>query len=105
MYSSCEALTAPVIGSRSYCVPRYQAKPTADHMRVLEILEQVDGAADWRGVAVQERAGGRFSRSDNRPPVSKARGWGWGQHRGFGPEGWRKPHSAASPRRQGFVCV
>ena len=24
MYSSCEALTAPVIGSRSYCVPRYQ---------------------------------------------------------------------------------
>ncbi len=24
MYSSCDALTAPVMGSRSYCVPRYQ---------------------------------------------------------------------------------
>jgi tetratricopeptide (TPR) repeat protein len=32
------------------------AKPTADQMRVLEILEQLAGAADWRGVAAQERA-------------------------------------------------
>ena len=30
---------------------RTAAKPTADQMRVLEILEQLDGAADWRGVA------------------------------------------------------
>ena len=35
---------------------RTAAKPTADQMRVLEILEQLDGAADWRGVAAQERA-------------------------------------------------
>ena len=32
------------------------AKPTADQMRVLEILEQLAGAADWRGVAAQEGA-------------------------------------------------
>jgi hypothetical protein len=35
---------------------RTAAKPTADQMRVLKILEQLDGAADWRGVAAQERA-------------------------------------------------
>ena len=35
---------------------RTAAKPTADQMRVLEILEQLAGAADWRGVAAQERA-------------------------------------------------
>ncbi len=32
------------------------AKPTADQMRVVEMLEQLAGAADWRGVAAQERA-------------------------------------------------
>ena len=32
------------------------AKPTADQMRVLKMLEQLCGAADWRGVAAQERA-------------------------------------------------
>jgi len=32
------------------------AKPTADQMRMLEILAQLDSAADWRGVAAQERA-------------------------------------------------
>ena len=31
-------------------------KPTADQMRVLKMLEQLAGAADWRGVAAQERA-------------------------------------------------
>ena len=35
---------------------RTAAKPTADQIRVLEILEQLDDAADWRGVAAQERA-------------------------------------------------
>jgi len=35
---------------------RTAAKPTADQMRVLEMLEQLAGAADWRGVAVQEGA-------------------------------------------------
>ena len=35
---------------------RTAAKPTADQMRVLKMLEQLDGAADWRGVAAQERA-------------------------------------------------
>jgi tetratricopeptide (TPR) repeat protein len=28
----------------------------ADQMCVLEILKQIDGAADWRGVAAQDRA-------------------------------------------------
>jgi tetratricopeptide (TPR) repeat protein len=39
-------------------VTRTTAKPgpTADQMRVLEILEQLAGAADWRGVAAQERS-------------------------------------------------
>ena len=32
------------------------AKPTADQMRVLVILKQLADAADWRGVAAQERA-------------------------------------------------
>ena len=32
------------------------AKPTADQVRVLKMLKQLDGAADWRGVAAQERA-------------------------------------------------
>ena len=31
------------------------AEPTADQMRVLKMLEQLAGAADWRGVAAQER--------------------------------------------------
>jgi hypothetical protein len=35
---------------------RTTAKPTADQMRVLEILEQLAVDADWRGVAAQERA-------------------------------------------------
>jgi tetratricopeptide (TPR) repeat protein len=35
---------------------RTAAKPTADQMHVLKILEQLAGAADWRGVAAQERA-------------------------------------------------
>ena len=35
---------------------RTAAKPTADQMRVLKMLEQLAGAADWRGVAAQERA-------------------------------------------------
>ena len=33
-----------------------KAKPTADQMRVLVILKQLAVAADWRGVAAQERA-------------------------------------------------
>jgi hypothetical protein len=35
---------------------RTAAKPTADQMHVLKILEQLAVAADWRGVAAQERA-------------------------------------------------
>jgi hypothetical protein len=34
---------------------RTAAKPTADQLRVLEILQQLAAAADWRGVAAQER--------------------------------------------------
>ena len=33
---------------------RTAVKPTADQMRVLKMLEQLAGAADWRGVAAQE---------------------------------------------------
>jgi len=35
---------------------RTAARPTAYQMRVLKMLEQLAGAADWRGVAAQERA-------------------------------------------------
>ena len=35
---------------------RTAAKPTAEQMRVLKMLNQLAGAADWRGVAAQERA-------------------------------------------------
>ena len=35
---------------------RTAAKPTADQMRVLKMLKQLGDAADWRGVAAQERA-------------------------------------------------
>jgi hypothetical protein len=35
---------------------RTAAKQTADQMRVLKILAQLDGVADWRGGAAQERA-------------------------------------------------
>ena len=35
---------------------RTAAKQTADQTRVLKILKQLDGAANWRGVAAQERA-------------------------------------------------
>ena len=35
---------------------RTAAKQTADQMRVLKMLEQLAGAADWLGVAAQERA-------------------------------------------------
>ena len=45
-----ECAAAPPTGTRP------AAKPTADQMRVLKILEQLAGAADWRGVAAQERA-------------------------------------------------
>ena len=49
-------------GHKGECVaaaradPRTAAKPTAEQMRVLKMLEQLAGAADWRGVAAQERA-------------------------------------------------
>jgi hypothetical protein len=35
---------------------RTAAKPTADQLRVLKTLNQLDGVADWRSVAAQERA-------------------------------------------------
>ena len=49
-------------GHKGECVaaaradPRTAAKPTAEQMRVLKMLEQLAGSADWRGVAAQERA-------------------------------------------------
>jgi len=49
-------------GHKGECVAAARAdtrtavKPTADQMRVLKMLAQLAGAADWRGVAAQERA-------------------------------------------------
>ena len=39
---------------------RTAAKPTADQMSVLKILAQLACAADWRGVAAQECVPGRW---------------------------------------------
>jgi hypothetical protein len=36
---------------------RTAAKPTADRGGEMEIVEQLDVDADWRGMAAQERAG------------------------------------------------
>ena len=58
----CCQIKAWRAGHKGECVAaaragtRTAAKPTADQIRVLDILEQLDGAADWRGVAAQERA-------------------------------------------------
>ena len=59
----CCQIKAWKAGHKGECVAaacradtRTAAKPTADQMRVLKMLEQLAGAADWRGVAAQERA-------------------------------------------------
>ena len=58
----CCQIKAWKAGHKGDCVAAARAdtrtagKPTADQMRVLEILEQLAGAADWRGVAAQEGA-------------------------------------------------
>ena len=59
----CCQIKAWKAGHKGECVmaaaragTRTAAKPTADQMRVLRMLEQLDGAADWRGVTAQERA-------------------------------------------------
>jgi len=58
----CCQIKAWKAGHKRECVAvagadiRTAAKPTADQMRVLKILEQLEDAADWRGVAAQERA-------------------------------------------------
>ncbi len=58
----CCQIKAGKAGHKGNCTPaaraetRTAAKPTADQMRVLKMLEQLAGAADWRGVAAQERA-------------------------------------------------
>ena len=46
----------PVCSPAARAGTRTAAKPTADQLRVLEILQQLAAAADWRGVAAQERA-------------------------------------------------
>ena len=57
----CCQIKAWKAGHKGDCVAaaradtRTAAKPTAGQMRVLEILKQLYGAADWRGVAAQER--------------------------------------------------
>jgi hypothetical protein len=58
----CCQIKAWKAGHKSECTAaaradtRTPAKPTADQMRVLKILEQLDSVPDWRGVAAQERA-------------------------------------------------
>jgi len=58
----CCQIKAWKAGHKGECKPaaradtRTAAKLTADQIRMLEILKQLDGAADWRGVAAQERA-------------------------------------------------
>ena len=58
----CCQIKAWKAGHKGDCVAaaradtRTAAMPTADQMRVLKMLEQLDGAADWRGVAAKERA-------------------------------------------------
>ena len=58
----CCQIKAWKAGHKGECVAaaradtRTAAKPTAEQMRVLKMLEQLAGAADWRGVAAQERA-------------------------------------------------
>ena len=58
----CCQIKAWKAGHKGECVAaarddtRTAAKQTADQMRVLKILVQLDVAADWRGVAAQERA-------------------------------------------------
>ena len=63
LFLCCCQIKAWRAGHKGECVMaaaradmRTAAKPTADQMRVLKILEQLAGAADWRGVAAQERA-------------------------------------------------
>jgi hypothetical protein len=57
----CCQIKAWKAGHKSECTAaaradtRTAAKLTADQMRVLKILVQLDVAADWRGVAAQER--------------------------------------------------
>jgi hypothetical protein len=59
---SCCQIKAWKAGHKGECTAaaradtRTAAKPTADQMRVLEVLHQLTVAADWRGVAAQERA-------------------------------------------------
>jgi len=58
----CCQIKAWKAGHKGECVAaarddtRTAAKQTADQMRVLKMLGQLAGAADWRGVAAQERA-------------------------------------------------
>ena len=58
----CCQIKAWKAGHKGECVAaaradtRNAAKPTADQMRVLKMLEELAGAADWRGVSAQERA-------------------------------------------------
>jgi tetratricopeptide (TPR) repeat protein len=58
----CCQIKAWKAGHKRECVAaaradtRTAANPTADQMRVLKTLEQLGVAADWRGVAAQERA-------------------------------------------------
>jgi hypothetical protein len=68
--SGCDASLSPVCcqikawkaGHKRECAAaapsgtRTAAKPTADQMRVLVILKQLADAADWLGLAAQERA-------------------------------------------------
>ena len=69
---------------------RTEAKPTADQMRVLEILKQLADAADWRGVAEQERAA--------RAVAAAVRSWRFVSSKG-------QLHTHTHTHTHIFVCV
>ena len=81
LFLCCCQIKAWRAGHKGECVMaaaradmRTAAKPTADQMRVLKILEQLAGAADWRGVAAQERAARAVAAAVRTSMPSKAAG-------------------------------
>ena len=52
---------------------RTAAKPTADQMRMVKMLEQLASAADWRGVAAQERENSSLQTPKDGEPLSCVR--------------------------------
>ena len=75
----CCQIKAWKAGHKGDCVAaaradtRTAAKPTVDQMRVVKMLEQLAGAADWRGVAAQERENSSLQTPKDGEPLSCVR--------------------------------